>query len=78
MKGIIRFPLFIIILLSLFEIFGSNIQENEIGKVNNMIFMGESKHWLATYTVENNKDNNFTRSLAIRRKCSAYLRQDEG
>jgi len=68
MKGIIRFSLFIMILWSLFAIFGCNTTKNEMGKANNMIFMGESEHWLATYTVKNEKDNKFTRILDIRRK----------
>ena len=68
MKGIIRFSLFIMILWSLFAIFGCNTTKNEMGKANNIIFMGESEHWLATYTVKNEKDNKFTRILDIRRK----------
>jgi len=71
MKGIKRFSLFIMILLSLFAIFGCNTKENEINQANNnLIFMGESKHWLATYTVKNKEDNKFTRVLDISRKES--------
>jgi hypothetical protein len=63
--------LLFIILLSLFTILGCNTKTNELDQSNNnMIFTGESKHWLATYSIEFNNDNTFKRLLDIKLKES--------
>lgn len=69
-KTIKRNLLFIMIILSLFTIFGCNSKKIIDQPKSNMIFMGESKHWLATYTINNKEDNTFTRILDIKLKES--------
>lgn len=61
----------VIILLACLTILGCNTKMRKTDQSNtNMTFFGESKNWLATYTINFEKDNNFTTNLDIKLKDS--------
>lgn len=71
MTKTINSSLLILSLLLLFTICGCNTKTNKLDQSNNnMVFIGESKHWLATYTINFFEDNTFKRLLDIKPKES--------